>query len=185
MLREDGYVKVLDFGLAKLVEQQRPSTDTEAETVARIDTDPGTVLGTVNYMSPEQAKGRAVDARTDVFSLGVVIYEMVAGRPPFAGESSTEVLAAILDREPPPLARFEPEAPQELQRIVSKALRKDREQRYQTIKDLLIDLRNLRDELNFEAKLERSVSPETAARSGITITSAVSVATAPESSIRS
>src|SRR5262245_40922756 len=185
MLREDGYIKVLDFGLAKLIEPQAPSADTEAQTVARVDTDPGTVMGTVNYMSPEQAKGKAIDSRTDVFSLGVVLYEMVAGRPPFGGDSSTEVLAAILDREPPPLARFEPDTPRELQRIVSKALRKDREQRYQTIKDLLIDLRSLRDELNFEAKLERSISPESAARSGITITSAVSVATAPESSIRS
>src|SRR5262249_7711536 len=185
MLREDGYIKVLDFGLAKLVEAQAPSADTEAQTVARINTDPGTVMGTVNYMSPEQARGKTVDSRTDVFSLGVVVYEMVAGRPPFGGDSSTEVLAAILDREPPPLARFEPEAPPELQRIVSKALRKDREQRYQTIKDLLIDLRSLRDELNFEAKLERSISPESAARGGITITGGVSVATAHESSIRS
>ena len=185
MLREDGYVKVLDFGLAKLAEQQPASTDTKAQTVARIDTDPGTVLGTVNYMSPEQAKGKPVDGRTDIFSLGVVMYEMVAGRPPFAGESSTEVLAAILDREPPPLARFEPQAPHELQRIISKALRKDREQRYQTIKDLLIDLRNLRDELNFEAKLERSISPETAARSGIAITGGAAAATATESAISS
>src|SRR5215471_2784916 len=185
MLREDGYIKVLDFGLAKLIEAQAPSADTEAQTVARIDTDPGTVMGTVNYMSPEQARGKTVDSRTDVFSLGVVVYEMVAGRPPFGGDSSTEVLAAILDREPPPLARFEPDAPPELQRIVSKALRKDREQRYQTIKDLLIDLRNLREELNFEAKLERSISPESAARSGIAITSGLAVATARESSIRS
>ncbi len=166
MLREDSYAKVLDFGLAKLIEQQGVSTDTEAKTVARIDTDPGTVMGTVNYMSPEQAKGKTVDARTDVFSLGVLTYEMVAGRTPFQGESSTEVLAAILDREPPPLARFEPEAPAELQRIVSKALRKNREERYQTIKDLLIDLKNLRGELDFEARLERSMSPESASRSG-------------------
>ena len=186
MLREDGYIKVLDFGLAKLVEPQAPSADTEAQTVARIDTDPGTLMGTVNYMSPEQAKGKVVDSRTDVFSLGVVVFEMVAGRPPFGGDSSSEVLAAILDRDPPPLARFEPDAPLELQRIVSKALRKDREQRYQTIKDLLIDLRSLRDELNFEAKLERSISPESAARKGITVTpSGATLATARESSIRS
>src|SRR5262245_13874676 len=185
MLREDGYIKVLDFGLAKLIEPQAPSADTEAQTVARVDTDPGTVMGTVNYMSPEQAKGKAIDSRTDVFSLGVVLYEMVAGRPPFRGDSSAEVLAAILDREPPPLARFESEAPPELQRIVSKALRKDREQRYQTIKDLLIDVRSLRDELNFEAKLERSISPESAARIGITVTNGAALATSRESSIRS
>ncbi|MEK6322717.1 MAG: protein kinase [Acidobacteriota bacterium] len=185
MLREDGYAKVLDFGLAKLIEQQAPSTDTDAQTVARIDTDPGTVMGTVNYMSPEQAKGKPVDARTDVFSLGVVIYEMATGRTPFQGDSSTEVLAAILDREPPPLARFEPEAPAELQRIVSKTLRKNREERYQTIKDLLIDLKNLRDELNFEARLERSMSPESAARSGIMTISGAAPATASVSAVSS
>jgi len=185
MLREDGYVKVLDFGLAKLIEQHAPSTDTEAQTVARVDTNPGTVMGTVNYMSPEQAKGKTVDARTDVFSLGVVIYEMVAGRTPFHGDSSTEVLAAILDREPPPLARFEPDAPVELQRIVSKALRKNREERYQTIKDCLIDLKSLRDELDFEARLERSMSPESAVRSGIMTTSGAATATASVSAISS
>src|SRR5262249_20385993 len=140
------------------------STDTEAQTIARVDTDPGTVVGTVNYMSPEQARAKSVDPRTDVFSLGTVIYEMVAGRPAFEGESSTDVLAAILDKDPPPLARFAPETPAELQRIVSKSLCKDREDRYQTIKDLLIDLKNLREDLTFEEKLERSVSPESGGR---------------------
>src|SRR5262249_6693822 len=104
MLREDGYVKVLDFWLAKLTERQAPSTDTESRTAARIDTDPGTVVGTVNSMSPEQARGKSVEARTGVFRLGSVIYEMIAGRPAFEGESSTDVLAAIPDRTPPPLA---------------------------------------------------------------------------------
>jgi serine/threonine protein kinase len=154
-------VKVLDFGLAKAV-PTREIARSQAMTQSRL-TDPGTVMGTVAYMSPEQAKGEAVDARTDVFSLGVVIYEMAAGRAPFQGESSAEVLAAILEREPPPLARFEPETAAELQRILTKALRKDREQRYQTIDDLLIDLKNLRDELDFEARLERSASREAAA----------------------
>src|SRR5215813_10255422 len=168
MLREDGYVKVLDFGLAKLTERQAPSTDTEAQTIAKVDTDPGTVVGTINYMSPEQARAKSVDPRTDVFSLATVIYEMIAGRPAFEGESSTDVLAAILDKDPPPLARFAPETPAELQRIVSKSLCKDKEERYQTIKDLLIDLKNLREELTFEEKLERSISPDSAARMGIT-----------------
>jgi eukaryotic-like serine/threonine-protein kinase len=110
-------------------------------------TDAGTVVGTVAYMSPEQARGQQVDARTDIWSLGVVLYEMVAGRSPFAGKSSSDVLAAILDREPDPLARFDPDVPTELQRIVTKALRKEREQRYQTTKDLQLDLQALRDEL--------------------------------------
>jgi eukaryotic-like serine/threonine-protein kinase len=160
MVRRDGIVKVLDFGLAKLTERQPPdSVDSEAPTSFK--TDPGTVVGTAVYMSPEQARGLKVDARTDVFSLGVVLYEMVAGCLPFEGSTSSEVLAAILsEKEPQPLARYSREVPAELNRIVSKALRKEREQRYQTIKDLILDLQSLKQQLGFEAKLERSVPPE-------------------------
>jgi serine/threonine-protein kinase len=159
MVRPDGYVKVLDFGLAKLTEKQALTTNSDAATISRKATDPGTVMGTVQYMSPEQARGHSVDARSDIFSLGVVLYEMVAGRAPFAGESSTDVLAAILDKEPLLLARFSPDVPPELQRIVTKCLRKERDERYQTMKDLLLDLKELRDELALEAKLERSIRP--------------------------
>ncbi len=130
MLRRDGYVKVLDFGLAKLTERRARATDTDAPTSASVKTDPGTVMGTVTYISPEQARGMEVDARTDIFSLGVVLYEMISGRLPFEGETTTDVLVSILEKEPPPLSRHAPEAPAELQRIVSKALRKDREERY-------------------------------------------------------
>ena len=118
-------------------------------------TDAGSVVGTVDYMSPEQARGQPVDARTDVWSLGVLLYELVAGRRPFAGQSSSEVLAGILEHEPAPLARFEPDAPHELQRIVGKALRKDREQRYQVMKDLLLDLQALRDDVAGQARSGR------------------------------
>jgi serine/threonine-protein kinase len=159
MLRRDGIVKVLDFGLAKLTERLPPdSVDTEASTSFK--TDPGSVIGTVSYMSPEQARALPVDARTDIFSLGVVVYEMVAGCLPFAGSTPSEVLAAILsEKEPQPLARYSREVPAELERIVSKALRKAPEQRYQTIKDLKLDLQSLKQQLEFEAKLERSMPP--------------------------
>ena len=150
MLRPDGLVKVLDFGLAKLTSAS-DSTAAESEQTA-LRTDAGTVVGTVAYMSPEQARGQQVDARTDVWSLAVVLYEMVAGRSPFDGPSRSDVLAAILDRDPAPIARFAPDVPHELQRIVTKALRKDREQRYQTMQDLLLDLTTLRDELQVQAQ---------------------------------
>ena len=116
MLRRDGIVKVLDFGLAKLTERlPADSVDTEALTSAPVKTEPGMVMGTAIYMSPEQARGLQVDARTDIFSLGVLIYEMVTSRLPFAGSDTIEILAAILsDKEPPPLARYRHEAPAEL-----------------------------------------------------------------------
>src|SRR5438132_5472373 len=162
MLRRDGIVKVLDFGLAKLTERVSPeAVDTEAPTRTSIKTEPGVVMGTAIYMSPEQARGLQLDARTDIFSLGVLIYEMVAGRLPFEGSNTNEIVASILcDREPPPLARYAGNVPAELERIVSKALRKEREERYQSVKDLLLDLRSLQHRLKFEAELERSKPPE-------------------------
>jgi serine/threonine protein kinase len=162
MLRKDRYAKVLDFGLAKLTEQHTPDlVDPEASTRFVVKTDPGVVMGTAIYMSPEQARGLEVDARTDIFSLGVVLYELVAGRLPFEGSTSTEILASILsDRESPPLARYSREVPPELERIVSKALRKDRDERYQTSKDLLLDLQSLQQDLEFAKKLEHSAPPK-------------------------
>jgi serine/threonine protein kinase len=160
MLRQDGYAKLLDFGLAKPTERQASLVDTEAQTQMLVNTSPGMVMGTVSYMSPEQARGYALDARTDIWSLGCVLYEMVAGRVPFSGETTSDVIVAVLDREPPLLPGGPHEAPLELQRILRKALRKDKEERYQTVKDLLVDLRALKQEVDFEAKLEISVSPE-------------------------
>jgi serine/threonine-protein kinase len=160
MLRCDGIVKVLDFGLAKLTGRVSPDpVDTEAPT--SLKTDPGIVLGTAVYMSPEQARGLEVDARTDIFSFGVLIYEMIAGRLPFEGSNTNEILASILsDKEPSPLARYAREVPAELERIVSKALRKNRDERYQTIRDLLLDLKSLKQRLEFDAEVERSRPPE-------------------------
>ncbi|MCA1618015.1 MAG: protein kinase [Acidobacteria bacterium] len=155
MLRPDGFVKVLDFGLAKLGEEAG-AEPSEARTLAALRTDPGVVMGTVAYMSPEQARGREVDGRTDVWSLGVVLYEMLAGRAPFRGESPTDVLAAVVGKEPAPLSRYLPGAPESLEWIVAKALTKDGEGRYQTAKELLTDLRRLKQRLEFEDAASRS-----------------------------
>src|SRR5437667_2381550 len=160
MLRPDGLIKVLDFGLAKLTEPPTANVDTEAPTVARVDTKMGTVMGTAQYMSPEQARGLKVDARTDIFSLGVVLYEMLAGRAPFLGETTADIISLLLQKEPQPLSMLAPDTPDELQNIVSKALRKDKDERYQTVNSLLIDLTTLKQELEFTAKLERSAAPE-------------------------
>jgi eukaryotic-like serine/threonine-protein kinase len=178
MLRPDGYAKVLDFGLAKLTERRAITNEPEAATKVNVNTAPGMVMGTVSYMSPEQARGLRVDARTDVWSLGVVLYELVAGRVPFAGETPSDAIASLLKAEPPPLSRYAADAPAELQRIVGKSLRKDREERYQTIKDMALDLRELREELAFAAKLERSVSPESS-REAPTATGGQTTAAAP------
>ena len=161
MIRPDGIVKVLDFGLAKLSERTDTSqVDSEVATKALVQTEPGTVMGTVAYMSPEQARAQSVDARTDIFSLGVVIYEMVASQAPFSGPTKSDLIVAILDREPLPLARSARDAPDEMERLVMKALAKDRDDRYQTVKDLLIDLRNLRRKLDVDAEINRSAPPE-------------------------
>jgi serine/threonine protein kinase len=152
ILRSDGIAKVLDFGLAKLTGQgSQELVDNEALTQAYFKTDSGVVMGTTIYMSPEQARGHQVDWRTDIFSLGVVIYELLTRHLPFEGSSIYEIMAAILsDRESPPLSRYSPEVPAELERIVSKALRKNRDERYQTIKDLVLDLQSLKRQLEFE-----------------------------------
>ncbi|HEY6246254.1 MAG TPA: protein kinase [Pyrinomonadaceae bacterium] len=153
MIRRDGYAKVLDFGLAKLAEAQ--ATDPDAATRFRVNTNPGVVMGTVFYMSPEQARGNPTDARTDIWSLGSVLYEMIAGRVPFSGETVNHTMVAILEKEPPPLD----DVPAELQRIVRKALTKDVDMRYQSARDLLIDLKNLRRELDIKGEIERSTVP--------------------------
>lgn len=156
MVRPDGLVKVLDFGLAKLTEKQSPTTDNEVPTSAGTETDPGTVMGTAQYMSPEQARGQTVDDRTDIFSLGVVLYEMITGKGPFEGATASDVIASILTKEPPPVSRYSPEVPAELERIITKALQKDREERYQVVKELLLDVKQLKQRLEFEAELARS-----------------------------
>lgn len=158
IIRRDGIVKVLDFGLAKLTGIDSPEPiDSEAPTRANLKTDPGVVMGTASYMSPEQARGVEVDARTDIFSLGVVIYESLTGHLPFEGSNIYEIVAAILsERESQPLSRYLPEVPRELERIVAKSLRKNREERYQTTRDMLLDLQSLRQQREFEKKLESS-----------------------------
>ncbi|MGI8640800.1 MAG: FlgO family outer membrane protein [Pyrinomonadaceae bacterium] len=156
MIRRDGYAKVLDFGLAKLTEKKKTDeVSLEGATKAFVKTNPGMVMGTVSYMSPEQARGKEIDARTDVWSLGVVLYEMLSGKVPFTGETVNHIIVSILEKEPLLLAN----APNELQRIVRKTLTKDVEMRYQTAHDLLIDLKNLRRDLDIQGELERSAIP--------------------------
>jgi serine/threonine protein kinase/Flp pilus assembly protein TadD len=145
MLRRDGIVKVLDFGLAKLTRERPAShTDSMAPTQNFVNTAVGMVMGTAHYMSPEQARGMDLDARTDIWSLGCVLYELVAGRQPFGGKTSIDVMSGILVNEPEALTQYLTDGPRDLDRIISRALRKDREDRYQTVKDLLTDLKDLK-----------------------------------------
>lgn len=156
MVRPDGYVKVLDFGLAKLVtERNKPVLAFEESSTRPNQTGKGLILGTVNYMSPEQAKAEELDERTDIFSFGAVIYEMIAGKTPYGGESMSETFANLINTEPQPLSHFASNVPAELQRIVSKALGKNKDERYQTMKDLVEDLKDVRENLTLDQKLER------------------------------
>src|SRR5882724_3174298 len=158
MVRPDGYVKVLDFGIAKLTEQKRASDDNRVETTALLQTRPGLVLGTAHYMSPEQARGQKVDARSDIWSLGVVLYEIVTGSPPFRGETPSDCIAAILTAEPAPLSSISPDVPAKLESILQKALRKNTDERYQTIKEMLAELRILKAKLEAEGSLSQTRS---------------------------
>lgn len=144
MLRPDGRVKILDFGLAKLTKAQPGGVDLQGTRMTLVTTMPGVVLGTPGYMSPEQACGERVDWRTDIFSFGVVLYEMLAGHLPFEGKTVGEVIVSTLSKAPPPLKGHAPEIPDGLQEIVSSALCKDREQRNQTASELIKVLRGLR-----------------------------------------
>jgi serine/threonine-protein kinase len=165
MLRQDRFVrdrfvKVLDFGLAKLTDRESSSADPEAVTIPISETNPGLVMGTSGYMSPEQAQGESIDARSDIFSLGVVLYEMIAGEAPFKGRTDGHTLVSIIEREPPPLTDKVPNVPRQLERIIAKALAKDRLKRYQTVTDLKLDLEQLRDELHLESSTGTSARRE-------------------------
>ncbi len=156
MLTARGQAKVMDFGLAKLTSADGERGNTQTASVVSA---PGAVMGTVPYMSPEQVRGLEIDRRSDLFSVGVLLYEMVSGRRPFDDSSPAATASAILTRDPLPLARFAPDTPPELERIVAKSIRKDPEERYQTAGDLLVDLRALKEERTFQARLERSTPP--------------------------
>jgi eukaryotic-like serine/threonine-protein kinase len=157
MLRRDGYVKVLDFGLAKLAEPKSRAFDHEGETQMReMKTSPGMVLGTVAYMSPEQARGLPVDSRTDIWSLGVVLFEMITGQKPFAGATPTDVIISIVERNPA-LTSYMPKVPSKLEKLINKALAKNRDERYQTAESLLSDLKNLRQDVGAVPTAEHPV----------------------------
>jgi TolB-like protein/Tfp pilus assembly protein PilF len=157
MLRPDGYAKVLDFGIAKLAEQELPTSMPKDQALLLVQTNLGSVLGTVRYMSPEQARGGHVDKTTDIWSLGVVLYEMVSGHAPFSGDTPKEVMSSILEKEPLSLTRYVARAPAELRQIVSKTLRKDPAQRYHSAHELLHALKELQRKLEF--KLQRAAAP--------------------------
>jgi eukaryotic-like serine/threonine-protein kinase len=159
MIRPDGLVKILDFGIAKLSEPPVSNVDKEAATAINSGTSPGMIIGTANYMSPEQAQGKKVDGRSDIFSFGIVLYEMLTGRRAFEGETALESISSILKDEPQPISQILPEVPGEIERIVNQTLRKDRNERYQTAEDLLKDLKNAKQDLEFQDKLERSIVP--------------------------
>lgn len=155
--RRDGVVKVLDFGLAKVTEHKSSTTelDSDPEAITEFRTAPGVIMGTINYMSPEQAKASEIDERTDIWSTGVIVYEMVTGKMPFRGSTTSHTIVQILEKDPVPLTKFV-KAPAELERIVMKAIAKKPGERYQTAKDMLTDLRSLQKRLEMEAEWEQT-----------------------------
>ncbi|HUF02549.1 MAG TPA: protein kinase [Aridibacter sp.] len=169
MVRSDGIVKVVDFGIAKLTQRGFDrDAQGEAPTLSNIGTTPGILIGTPKYMSPEQARGKPVDQRSDIFSLGLVLFELFADRPAFDGESPLDVVSAILKDPVPNPGEIVPGLPEGIDRVVEKCLRKDRDQRYQNVKDLLIDLTDIRDDLRFREK--RLLGDETVAVEGVHVT---------------
>jgi serine/threonine protein kinase/Tfp pilus assembly protein PilF len=160
MVRQDGIVKVLDFGIAKLSATDAPEVDSESETLVQVETRIGMILGTVAYMSPEQARGQETDARTDIWSFGCVLYEMLTRQKPFQGATMTDVLANIVYREPASILTYRERTPAELERIVAKAVSKNKDERYQSAKDLFNDLKQLETRLLVDAELTRSREAE-------------------------
>ncbi len=157
MIRANGLAKILDFGIAKLSASSASASDSsEDATAIKGGTSPGMIIGTANYMSPEQAKGKVVDARTDIFSFGVVLFEMIAGQLPFEGENALEMIGAILHKDAKPLNE---DVPTEITKIINKCLRKDRDERYQTIKDVGNDLKDIKQDLELKNLMERSIIP--------------------------
>jgi len=173
MVRTDGFVKVVDFGLAKLTERvaDESSSQSEAPTMLHFDTEPGTVLGTTRYMSPEQARALPLDNRTDIWSLGVTLYEMIAGRRPFEGQSAGDIIAAILEHDPVPLDRYVRAAPNDLQSVVMKALAKDVSERYQRAQVLMNDLQRIRRRQEIEIELAQPTLHHTGGGSAAATTS--------------
>jgi len=161
IVRPDGYIKVLDFGLAKHVEEQSKA-DPEAATGPMVKTDSGMVMGTAPYMSPEQARGVKVDARTDIWSLGVVLYKMLTGQKPFKGETATDTIISVVNKEPPPITAYRDDLPLELEWIVSKTLSKEVDGRYQTAKELRADLQKIKKRAEHEDEIKRSTTPDKA-----------------------
>jgi serine/threonine protein kinase/tetratricopeptide (TPR) repeat protein len=161
MVRKDHIVKVLDFGLAKVFETPTVATSTPSEdaTVLQVNTSPGVIMGTVSYMSPEQTVGRDVDPRTDIWSTGVLLYEMLSGHVPFKGKDIHRQIIEIQEKDVPPLSQAVEGLPDRLVEIIEKCLAKDKNERYQTAKDLLIDLRNVRRRLDVDAEIDRTVAP--------------------------
>ena len=163
MVREDGYVKVLDFGLAKICERAKTTSSTsDPEGVTQLQTRDGIVLGTAPYMSPEQILGKAVDSRTDIFSVGILLYELLTRRRPFTGATINHTIVAILDEAPQRISAMGIPIPAELERITFRALAKKAEDRYQTAAELIDDLKKLRKQLEFEAVLQHSSPPDIA-----------------------